>query len=64
MPKGRTARVIVDAGMIREARNMLGARSNSQAVELAMVLALAIGTPGGTEAAKYLEILRSDRFKV
>lgn len=57
-------RVRIDADLLRETRNILGVRSNAQAVELAITIALAIRAPGGTEAAKYLEILRSDRFKV
>ena len=59
-----TVRVRIDADLLRETRNILGARSNRKAVELAITLALAIRAPGGVEAAKYLEILRSDRFKV
>ncbi|CAN5419796.1 hypothetical protein BH10PLA2_BH10PLA2_26670 [soil metagenome] len=64
MADGSTVRVQVDAELVREARTILRARSNRQAVELAITIALAIRAAGGAEAAKYLEILRSDRFKV
>ena len=57
-------RVRIDAELVHEARKILGARSNSQTVELAVVLALAIRSPDGPEAAKYLEILRSNQFKI
>ena len=63
MADGRTVRVRIDTELLREARRILGAASNKKAVELAITIALAIRAPGSPEATKYLEILRSDRFK-
>jgi len=64
MADGSTVRVRLDADLVREARTILGARSNRQAVEVAITIALAIRIPVGAEAAKYLEVLRSNRFKI
>lgn len=63
MAKGLKVRVRIDADLVREAREILGARSNSEAVELALTIALAIrGTDSG-DAAKFLGVLGSNRFK-
>jgi hypothetical protein len=63
MAKGSTVRVRIDAELLREVRRILGARSNRQAVELAITIALAIRGPRG-QAAKSREILCSHRFKI
>jgi len=63
MAKGLKIRVRVDADLVREARELLGARNNSEAVELALTIALAVREPQSEYAAKYLKILGSDRFK-
>ena len=62
MTKGLTVRVRVDADLVREAREILGARNNSEAAELALTIALAIREPHSKDAAKYLKILRSGRY--
>lgn len=64
MARRPTVMVQLDAELVREARKILGARSNRQTVELAMTIALSIRSSGGAEAAKYLETLRTDRFKI
>lgn len=63
MAKGLKIRVRVDADLVREARELLGARSNSEAVELALTIALAIREPHSGDAAKHLKTLGSGRFK-
>ena len=63
MAKRLKVRVQVDADLVLEAREILGARNGSEAVELALTLALAIREPHSEYAAKYLKILGSDRFK-
>ena len=63
MAKGLKVRVRVDADLVQAAREILGARSNSEAVELALTVALAIREPQSEYAAKYLKILGSGRFK-
>ena len=63
MAKRLKVRIRVDADLVREAREILGARNNSQAVELALTIALAIREPHSVDAEKYLKILGSDRFK-
>lgn len=64
MTQGRTVKVRIDAKLVREVREVLGARNNREAVELTITIALAIRTPGSTEAAKYSEMLGSDRFRI
>ena len=64
MTQGRTVRVRIDADLVREVREVLGARNNREAVELTITIALAIRTPGSAEAAKYSEMLGSDRFRI
>ena len=63
MPRGLKIRVRVDADLVQAAREILGARSNSEAVELALTIALAIREPHNEYAEKYLKILGSGRFK-
>ena len=62
MAKKRKVRVQVDADLVRAAREILGARNNSEAVELALTIALAIREPHSEYAAKYLKILGSGRY--
>jgi|GEM_PF-6654605 len=62
MAKGLKIRVRVDADLVREARELLGARNNSEAVELALTIALAIREPQSEYAAKYLKTLASGRY--
>ena len=62
MTKGLTVRVQVDADLVREAREILGARNNSEAAELALTIALAIREPQSEYAANYLKILGSGRY--
>jgi Arc/MetJ family transcription regulator len=64
MAKGLKVRVRVDADLVREAREILGARSNSEAVELALTIALAVRGTNSRDAAKYLKILGSSRFEI
>ena len=64
MAKGLKIRVRVDADLVREARELLGARNNSEAVELALTIALAIREPQSEYAAKYLKILGSGRYRL
>ena len=61
MAKRLKVRVQVDADLVREAREILGARNASEAVELALTIALAIREPQSEYAAKYLKILGSGR---
>jgi hypothetical protein len=61
MAEGLKIRVRVDADLVREAREIRGARNNSEAAELALTIALAIREPEGLHAAKYLRILGSGR---
>ena len=63
MAKGLKIRVRVDADLVREARGILGARNNSEAVELALTIALAIREPQSEYAAKHLKILSAGKFK-
>ena len=62
MAKKLKVRVQVEADLVREAREILGARNNSEAVELAVTIALAIREPHSVDAEKYLKILGSDRY--
>jgi len=62
MAKRLKVRVQVDADLVREAREILGARNNSEAVELALTIALAIREPHSKYTAKYLKILGSGRY--
>ena len=62
MSKRLKIRVRVDAELVREAREILGARNASEAVELALTIALAIREPQSEYAAKYLKILGSGRY--
>jgi len=62
MAKRLKVRVQVDADLVREAREILGARNASEAVELALTIALAIREPHSKDAAKYLKILGSGRY--
>lgn len=64
MAKGLKVRVRVDAALVQAAREILGARSNSEAVELALTIALAVREPQSEYAAKYLKILGSSRFDI
>jgi Arc/MetJ family transcription regulator len=64
MAQGRVVKVCIDANLVREVREILGARNNREAVELAITIALALRFPGNAEAAKYLEMLGSDRFRI
>lgn len=64
MTQGRMVTVRIDANLVREVREILGARNNREAVELSITIALAIRTPGSAEAAKYSEMLGSDRFRI
>ena len=61
MAKRLKVRVQVEADLVREAREILGARNASEAVELALTIALAIREPQSEYAAKYLKILGSGR---
>ncbi len=61
MAKKLKVRVQVEADLVREAREILGARNASEAVELALTIALAIREPQSEYAAKYLKILGSGR---
>ena len=62
MAKRLTIRVRVDADLVQAAREILGARSNSEAAELALTIALAIREPQSEYAANYLKILGSGRY--
>lgn len=62
MAKRLKVRVQVDADLVREAREILGARNASEAVELALTIALAIREPQSKDGAKYLKILGSGRY--
>ena len=62
MAKKLKVRVQVEADLVREAREILGARNASEAVEFALTIALAIREPHSECAAKYLKILRSGRY--
>ena len=62
MAKKLKVRVQVEADLVREAREILGARNASEAVELALTIALAIREPHSEYAAKYLKILGSGRY--
>ena len=62
MAKKLKVRVQVEADLVREAREILGARNASEAVELALTIALAIREPHSKDAAKYLKILGSGRY--
>ena len=62
MAKRLKVRVQVEADLVREAREILGARNASEAVELALTIALAIREPHSKDAAKYLKILGSGRY--
>ena len=62
MAKRLKVRIRVDADLVREAREILGARNNSEAVELALTIALAIREPHSVDAEKYLKILGSGRY--
>ena len=62
MARRLKVRVQVDADLVREAREILGARNASEAVELALTIALAIREPQSEYAAKYLKILGSGRY--
>lgn len=64
MVQGREVKVRIDANLVRKVREILGARNNREAVELAITIALAIRTPSSAEAAKYSEMLGSDRFRI
>ena len=61
MARRLKVRVQVDADLVRAAREILGARNASEAVELALTIALAIREPHSKDAAKYLKILGSGR---
>ena len=62
MAKKLKVRVQVEADLVREAREILGARNASEAVELALTIALAIREPQSEYAAEYLKILGSGRY--
>ena len=62
MARRLKVRVQVDAELVRAAREILGARNASEAVELALTIALAIREPHSKDAAKYLKILGSGRY--
>lgn len=62
MAKKLKVRVQVEADLVREAREILGARNASEAVELALTIALAIREPQSEYGAKYLKILGSGRY--
>ena len=64
MANGLKVRVRIDEVIAREARETLGARSNSEAVELALAIALAVCRTNSANAAKYLKIICSSRFKI
>ena len=59
-----TIRVRLDADVVRDAREILGARSNAEAVDLAMTVALAISPTAGQMNGKYVERLGSNRFRL
>ena len=59
-----TIRVRLDADVVRDARETLGARSNAEAVDLAMTIALAISATAGHMNGKYVERLGSNRFRL
>lgn len=59
-----TIRVRLDVDVVRDAREILGARSNAEAVDLAMTVALAISPTAGHMNAKYVERLGSNRFRL
>jgi Arc/MetJ family transcription regulator len=62
MAKRVKIRVRVDADLVLEAREILGARNTSETVELALTIALAMREPQSEYAAKYLKILASGRY--
>ncbi len=62
MAKRLKIRVRVDADLVREARELLGARNTSETVELALAIALAMREPQSEYAAKYQKILASGRY--
>lgn len=64
MAQRGTVSVRLDADLVREAREILGARSNRQAVELAITIALAIREHQNGHEPKFIRSLGSDRFKI
>lgn len=64
LERRKKVRVRVDADLLREARDVLGARTNSEAAELAMTIALAIREARNAESSPNMKRLRSDQFKV
>ena len=64
LERRKKARVRIDADLLRETRQVLGARNNSEAVELAMTIALAIREAGSGNASLNMKYLGSDRFKI
>lgn len=54
----------IDGELLREARETLGTRNNTQTVELAMTITLAVQEPCDGIAQKYLRRLRSRQFKI
>ena len=60
----KKVRVRVDADLLREAREVLGARTNSEAAELAMTIALAIREARNADTSPNMKRLGSDQFKV
>ena len=64
MTRRATIRVRLDADVVRDAREILGARSNAEAVDLAMTVALAISPTAGQMNGKYVERLGSNRFRL
>ena len=64
MIRRRRVRVRVDGDLLREAREALGTRSNSQTAEFAMTIALAIHRPWNGVAQKYLQRLSSRQFRI
>ena len=64
LERRKKARVRVDADLLREARDVLGARTNSEAAELAMTIALAIREARNGGGSPNMKRLGSDQFKV
>lgn len=64
LERRKKAWVRVDADLLREARNVLGARTNSEAAELAMTIALAIREARSRGGSPNMKRLGSDQFKV
>ena len=64
LERRKKVRIRVDADLLRETRDVLGARTNSEAAELAMTIALAIREARSADTSPNMKRLRSDQFKV